>query len=69
MSEVTISEPVDGTRWVYCGKGEHGMAVRVTQTGCIIPSLSHYGAGDIANLIAALQAAHDLAVADQEAEK
>jgi hypothetical protein len=60
-TEVRISEPIDGTRWVYCGEGEHAVTVRVTQTGCIIPSLQHYWPGDIPNLIAALEAANEIA--------
>lgn len=59
--EVTISDPIGGTRWVYCGKGDHGMAVRVTDGGLITPSLSCYSAEDIPNLIAALQKAAELA--------
>jgi hypothetical protein len=58
---VTISEPIGGTRWVSCGSGEHGVTVRVTQNGCIVPSLKHYWHGDIPNLIACLQAADEIA--------
>lgn len=57
---VRVSEPIDGNRWVYSGEGEHAMAVRVTQAGCIIPSLTVFWPSDIPHLVACLEAAADL---------